>query len=944
MDPARWRRVEEIYQAAVERKPEEEAAFLALACAGEEDLRREVESLLAQPSADGMLDRPAWKAEAGGELPPEPGRLTVGQRVSHYQIQERLGEGGMGVVYKARDSRLGRGVALKFVKARFSRRSEREARAVAALNHPNICALHDVGPNYLVMELIEGPTLAERMAKGPVPLKEALDIARQIAGALEAAHEKGIVHRDLKPANIKLPAEGTVKVLDFGLAKALAPAAPDSPEDSPTVTYSATQAGMILGTAAYMSPEQARGQPVDKRTDIWAFGVVFYELLTGKRLFGGDGMTVSDSLAAVLTREPDFNALPKDTPPRVRRVLEHCLRKDLKQRLRDMGDARIVLDETGPETPVPFAPARRWIPWSVAGVLGLALVTSFGGWLRPKISEPGPGEARFLLPLPPGTSASAPVMSAQAVPSPDGRNLAIIALDSSSGKQSLWVRPLASTSARRLDKTEEAGSPFWSPDSRHIGFFAEGKLKRVEVSVGNVQTICEISKSASAGAIGDGGTWNEQGVIVFAAYGATPPAPLMRVPAAGGVPTAVTALEKDEMWHSWPQFLPDGRHLLYFAVNKEAENGAVYVQELGSSKRILVLKNATRSAWAPPGYLLFVREGTLFARRLNAKTFQLEGEPLAVAQDVAFNERNGRSTFAVSRNGVLAYRSGTSSGMTRQLTWYDRRGKRLGTIGKPGEFMNPSLSPDEKSVAISVGTPGRLDTWVMDLTSGVMARMTHRSQEALHSTPAWSPDSQRLAITQITTGIHQVALASGKVTPLAKELLVAEDWSPDGSSILCTASAGKQLVQLSLAGGARLQTILDTPSGKVDFRFSPDGRYVAYVSNESGQDEVYVTSFPTFATKRKISSSGGRYPAWARRGKEIVYLAADGALMSAEIRTGSNLAAGTPKLLFKPPGSGLGRFAVTADGNRVLINGPAQKTEGEKPEITLVLNWSAGIR
>jgi Tol biopolymer transport system component len=414
----------------------------------------------------------------------------------------------------------------------------------------------------------------------------------------------------------------------------------------------------------------------------------------------------------------------------------------------------------------------------------------------------------------------------------------------------------------------------------------------------------------------------------------------MRVSAAGGVPTAVTALEKDEMWHSGPQFLPDGRHLLYFAVNKEAENGAIYVQDLGSAKRVLVLKNTTRGVWAPPGYLLFIREGTLFAQRMAAKTFHLEGEPRAVARDVAFNQRNGRNAFAVSQNGVLAYRSAASR--IRQLIWYDREGRPLGSVGKPGEFMDPSLSPDEKSVAMSVGTPGKLDTWVMDLTSGVMTRMTHDSQESLHSTPAWSPDSQRLAITQITTGIQEIALASGKVTPLAKEFLIVQDWSPDGSSILCT--AGSRLSLLPLTGAARLQTILDTPYSKGGFRFSPDGQYVVYVSNESGQDEVYVASFPTFAAKRKISSSGGDYPVWAKGGKEILYLAADGALMSAEIRAGSNLAAGTPKLLFKSSGSDLGGFAVTADGSRLLINEPVQKTEGESPEITLVLNWTAGIR
>ena len=934
MSDTRWRRIEDIFHRAAELPQEARPAFLEEACGADPSLRREVESLLAHDIEDGTT----FVGPAGDDVP---------RTIAHYRISAKLGEGGMGTVYRATDTKLDREVAIKVLPADLAEdpgrmaRFTREAKVLASLNHPNIASIYGVEDRALVMELVEGQEL-----HGPLPVEEAIPIARQIAEGLEAAHERGIIHRDLKPANIKVTPGGVVKILDFGLAKAAGDAGAMAPGSSPTQSSTdspaKTEAGLILGTAAYMSPEQARGKPVDKCADIWAFGVVFYELLAGKMLFGGDGMNVSDSLAAVLTHEPDFDALPKDTPPRVRRLLELCLRKDPKLRLQAIGDTRILLDEREPEAPGPSAASRRWIPWSLAGVLGLALLAYAGGWLRPKTGEPGPGTARFLLPLPPGAIAGSGIMSNQAVPSPDGRYLAIIALDNSSGNQSLWVRPLGSTSAQRLDKTEEAGSPFWSPDSQNIGFFAEGRLKRVAVSGGTAQTICEVSKDASARAVGDGGTWNREGVIVFAAYGATPGAPLMRVPAAGGAPTAVTALEKDEMWHSWPQFLPDGRHLLYFAVDKQAENSAIYVQEIGSPRRVRILKNTTRGVWAPPGYLLFVREGTLWAQRMDARTFRLEGEPLAVAQDVAANERNGRTALAVSRNGVLAYRSGAYGSIVRQFTWYDRQGKPLGTVGKPGEFKNPVLSPDEKSVAVSVGTPGKLDTWVMDLSSGVMTRMTHDSQEALHAAPVWSPDSQRLAITQITTGIQEVAVASGKVTPLAKELLIVEDWSPDGNSILCT--AGSRLSLLRLADGGRLQTILDTPDRKGDFHFSPDGQHVVYVSNESGQDEVYAASFPAFAAKRKISASGGRSPVWAKGGTEILYLAADGALMSAEIRTGSNLVAGTPRFLFKVAGSDLGRFGATADGQRFLIDEPVQKSAGDQPEITVLLNWAAGIR
>jgi Tol biopolymer transport system component len=566
--------------------------------------------------------------------------------------------------------------------------------------------------------------------------------------------------------------------------------------------------------------------------------------------------------------------------------------------------------------------------------------------LRPKVADPGPGAVRFFLPLPPGTIGSPAVAAAQAVPSPDGRYVAFIALDSSSGKESVWVRALGATSSHRLDQTQGANLPFWSPDSQSIGFFAGEKLKRVAVSGGSVQTICEVSKSVSSGTDGDGGTWNQEGVIVFAERRGTS---LKRVPAVGGLPTVVTALEKDELWHSWPQFLPDGRHLLYFAANKEPVNSAIYVQEPGSARRILVLKNATRGMWAPPGYLLFVREGTLFAQRMDPKTFQVEGEPLTVAPDVAVNEGNGRNAFAVSQNGVLAYRS-SGMGRMRQLTWYGLEGKRLGVVGKPAEFNNPSLSPDEKSVAVHLGPVGRLDTWVMDLASGVLTRMTRDFRDLITSTPAWSRDSQRLAIAQSGTGIQEIALASGKVTPLAKERLTADDWSPDGRSILCNDSAANRLSLLSLADGAKLQTILDTPYRKLYFRFSPDGQYVVYVSYESGPPEIYVASFPSFAIKRKVSASGGFYPVWAKGGKEIFYRATDGMLMSAEIRTGSKLTgskleAATPKPLFKFGTGFLGNgFAVTADGQRFLIAESAQKDEGDQPEITLVLNWDAGIK
>ncbi len=870
--------------------------------------------------------------------------------IAHYRITAKLGEGGMGAVYRATDTKLNRDVAIKVLPEAFAQdadrmaRFEREAQVLASLNHPNIAAIYGIEQGAIVMELVEGEDL-----KGPVALNVAVAYAKQIAAGLEAAHERGIVHRDLKPANVKVTAEGVVKLLDFGLAKVAQASAcepgPASPTQSPTLSLAMTQVGTVLGTAAYMSPEQARGKPVDRRADIWAFGVVLFELLTGKMLFGGE--TVSDSMAAVITREPDWTALPAETPPHLRRLLDRCLRKDPKLRLRDIGEARVTLDEPEPAPAAPatltaIPPRRAWLPWAVAALgLGMVLGGAAVAWLRPKVAAPGVGAVRFLVPLPAGTTDSGSPNAAQAVPSPDGRYLAFIARDNS-GIESLWVRPLGSTSPQRLDKTDGANFPFWSPDSKSIGFFADQKLKRVAAYGGPVQSIFDVPRDASERAAGDGGTWNREGVIVFA----NPGSPLMRVSAAGGAPTAVTSMEKDELRHSWPQFLPDGRHLLYFSVNREPANSAIYVQELGSTKRIQVLKNTTRGAWAPPGYLLFVRAGDLFAQRMDLKAFRLEGEPLAVAANVNANEGNGRSAFGVSENGVLVYRSGTAERM-RQLAWYDREGKRLGLVGKPGHFANPSLSPDEKSVALLVTIIGtsQNDVEVMDLASGVLTRMIRDAHVIpVFFTLAWSPDSERLAASNALSGIQEIAMASGKVRPVAKDLSV-QAWSPDGRSILCTDSTNRRLSLLLLADGAKPQTILDTPYAKYWFRFSPDGQFVVYASFESGPSEIYVASFPSFAVKRKLSTSGGSDPVWPKGGKEIFYRAPDGMLMSAEIRTEPNLVAGIPKPLFKfstvLPGNG---FAVTADGRRFLAAQPVQEDKGNQSDLTLVLNWAAGIK
>ncbi|MGO9259373.1 MAG: protein kinase domain-containing protein [Bryobacteraceae bacterium] len=869
--------------------------------------------------------------------------MSPEQSIAHYRIVCKLGEGGMGAVYRATDTRLNRDVAIKVLPPAFAedtarmQRFEREAQLLASLNHPNIAAIYGIEQGAIVMELVEGEDL-----KGPVPVETASHYARQIANALEAAHEKGIIHRDLKPANIKVTPDGTVKLLDFGLAKATESSQAEGPggrpaTDSPTLSLAMTQTGTILGTAAYMSPEQARGKPVDKRADIWAVGVVLYEMLTGKMLFGG-GETVSDSLAAVLTREPDFNALPKDTPPRVRLLLERCLRKDPKQRLRDIGDARLTLDEAEPgvPAPAPVVPATRpRLPWILAAVFALSTLALAALWLRRPVEEARTIKFSVLPPEKAGFVAdSLPAVS------PDGRHLAFAA--GSEGKTQIWIRDLNALAARPLPGTDGGFDPFWSPDSRFVAFFTPGKLKKVDIVGGPALTVCGASN-------GRGGSWNQNGVIVFTpSFGNS----LSSVPATGGTATPLTTLEESlsETSHRFPWFLPDGRHFLFTARSGDEKKTAIYVGDLESKERRRLFAAASNAVYTPPGFLLFMRERTVMAQAFDATALRTTGDPFPVAEQVDYAQASIQGQFAVSQTGVLAYYSGGAA-LDSQLTWFDRDGKPLGTVGPPGTMQAPAISPDGGTVAVDRldAQAGTYDLWLHDLAHSTDSRFTF---DPSHDwCPVWSPDGSRILFASNRTGrwglYQKPATGAGKEELLYETagLTFTTDWSRDGRFAIfhsLAAKTGDDLWVLPLLGDRKAFPFLQTEFAEMYGKLSPDGRWLAYASDETGVYEVYVQTFPGKEGKWQVSAKGGTRPVWSRDGKELFYIAEGHKLMAVEVRSGVQFEHGVPKALFEARTPTGASFDVTRDGKRfLLINSLAQ--EANAP-MTVVINWHAGVK
>ncbi len=872
--------------------------------------------------------------------------LKTGDKLGPYEVIAPLGKGGMGEVYRALDTRVLREVAIKTSAERFTERFEREARAIASLNHANVCTLYDVGPDYLVMELVEGPTLAERIGAGAIPLEESLKLAAQIADALAAAHRKGVVHRDLKPANIKIRPDGMVKVLDFGLAKVggLAMAASDN---SPTLSLHETQAGVVLGTAAYMSPEQAKGKPVDKGADIWAFGVVLYEMLTGMQLHHGE--TVSETLAAVLKEAPDLTRVR----PRVRRLLRSCLQKNPDERLHDIADWKLLLDEDVVEAPSRVKSRAPWLWPSAAAVLLLAAIALGVMLLR----EPPPvaQEVRSQIPQPEGLTFNA---GTQAAISPDGRWLAFPALGPDNVSR-MYVRSIDSLEVRPLPGSEGiiglSPPPFWSYDSRFVVYGAQGKLKKSEVTGTPAQTVAETGIPFV-----QGGTWSRDGVILYARNAGN----LEQVSSNGGAPTAVTTLAPGETAHRWPQFLPDGRRFLYLRVSASAEKTGIYLGSLDvkpqeQSLQPLLLTN--RQAWwvasetTGKSYLLMQREEALLAQPFDTSAATLSAAPIAVANGVGAFAGATSGLWSVARNGALVYRAG-GTGLP-QLTWVDAAGRSVSTVGEQGLYAGTALSPDGQRIAFALAdAQGNRDIWVRDVARGANTKLTFDPR--LANSPVWSPDGTKIAFAANRGGsidlYEKNADGSGEERLLLKsdQNKTPTSWSRDGRFLLFSSVGPKtrdDLWILPLAGERKPFVFLSTEVQEGLGQFSPDQRWITYVANAvGGIPDVFVRPFSSDSRSEAgaagaqwmISTSGGMVPRWSADGKRLFYVTLAGDLVAVDVQPGTSFQNGAPQRLFG--NAPLSSWGLSPAGDRFLFARTSLST-GPPPPFTMVLNWMARL-
>jgi serine/threonine protein kinase len=871
--------------------------------------------------------------------------LAPGDRLGHYEVLGLIDQGGMGAVYKAQDTRLKRSVAIKVLPDAVSAdpdrliRFQREAEVLASLNHSNIAQVFGLektgATTALVMELVEGETLADRIGRGLIPLEDALPIARQIADALEAAHEQSIIHRDLKPANVKVRPDGTVKVLDFGLAKALEPNGPSADiSDSPTMTSPAmTQAGVILGTAAYMSPEQAKGKAVDKRTDIWAFGCVLYEMLTGHRAFGGEDLT--DTLAAIVRGEPDWAALPPNTPPPIRQLMEGCLQKDRKARVADVAVVRFALGAashpipaSAVATPAPLVkPRLTWRDLLLAiGVLILVSgAGSLGWWWRTPATLP---ETRLEIAIPLTSVGSSTYLAI----SPDATHIVFIA--DSNGTPTLWLRPLNKTVSVPIAGTEGGGLPFWSPNSQSIGFVAQQKLKRLDLAGGGVQTIAEANSN-------NGAAWSPSDVILYSKPGSNE---LWRVPASGGTPAVVTRLSGGLTGFLDPQFLPDGQHFICRGTGPADVQG-LYLGSLNNTSVKRLTDADSGGRFIPPGWIAYVRQDTLVAHRLDLTRETLADEILPIAENIYVAITSRRPAVSVSATGVIAYRPAVR--FQRQLMWFDRSGKPLGTLGPIDDTISqPALSHDGRRVAIQRTVQGVSNIWLIDEAGHFTPFTSDPSGDAL---PLWSPDDSQIGFRSTRQGklSQWVKSASGS----GDETLLADgptprafsgmtDWK--GNNILVNMTGDIWFIDVSTKKA--FPFIDGTPAAEGYARFSPDGRWVAYQSNETTRAEIYVRPFQGSSRPVPVSTAGGAQPSWSKDGKELYWIAPDSTLMAAKItETADSIEPGAPFKLFQTriylggtDNPQRHQYAVAEDG-RFLIN--TVVGDDAVPPIVVIHNW-----
>jgi dipeptidyl aminopeptidase/acylaminoacyl peptidase/predicted Ser/Thr protein kinase len=855
--------------------------------------------------------------------------LSGGTRLGPYEILAPIGAGGMGEVYRARDTRLDRMVAIKISAETFSDRFEREARSIAALNHPHICQLYDVGPDYLVMELVDGATL-----QGPLPLETALDYARQIADALEAAHEKNIIHRDLKPANIMITPEGVVKVLDFGLAAVAQSSDPSNPANSPTLTISPTRAGMILGTAGYMSPEQARGKAVDKRADVWAFGVVLFEMLTGKRLFEGE--TVSDTLAQVLTKQPDW----EQVPAKVRRLLQACLQKDPKQRLQAIGDWKLMLAE---DTPIATAPSRSRLGmtgWVAAAVLVVALgVALWAPWRATKpVDRP---LTRLDVDLGADVSLPAPGAASGVAISPDGMRLVY----ASGNPPKLFTRRLDQPRAIELHGTEGTTIPFFSPDGQWVGFYVRGKLNKISVEGGAVVPLADISTFSGA-------SWDEEGSILLSeGLGRG----LVRIPSGGGPPETVEGLGKGEIALAYPQLLPGGKAILFVADTALDEDKlTIEVLTLADHRRKFVARGGASARYlatsSGAGHLVYVNKATLFAIPFDLDKLETHGTAVPVLDDVAYQSQLGTGQFDFSRTGTMVYRrsSGSASAIMATLHWVDPTGKKEALLAKPGVYADPSLSPDGKRVALTIAEGGSSDVWVYDPQRDAMTRLTFGGWAYLY--PIWSPDGQYVVFGRLAGGGIFQTRADGAGQPQAltqsKSVQAPSGFTPDGKRLAYMEQGGGKVqiwtAPLEDQGGqlkaGNPEQFLKSSFADVVPTFSPDGRWLAYASNESGKYEVYVRAFPLPSSgqggKWQVSNNGGGIARWSRNGHDLLYRAGDQIMAATYTVKGDAFVPEKPRVWIAKLGGT--DWDLAPDGKRVVVATPVESPQAPKQEHEVV--------